>query len=301
MAAWSKALRREGVKIGLVPTMGALHEGHRALMRAARLQCDAVIVSIFVNPTQFGPQEDFSRYPRQLRRDQALCRAEGVDVVFVPDQATMYPEGFQAVVSVPGIARSWEGAARPTHFHGVATIVTKLLCLTNPDSAFFGQKDYQQAALVQRLVMDLNIDCEIAILPTVREPDGLALSSRNVFLSRTERQTAPILYRGLMAGATALQNGCLSAKDIIKDMAKVIAQEPSVHVDYLAVCHPATLESMATVRRDCVLLGAVRLGSIRLLDNLVVKTNPARLKRRGRNRQESGRDAGRRGLRHQKT
>lgn len=272
MAGWSKTLYREGVTIGLVPTMGALHAGHRALMRAARLQCDAVVVSVFVNPAQFGPQEDFSRYPRQLRRDQALCRAEGVDVVFAPATASMYPDGFQTVVSVPAIARCWEGAARPTHFQGVATVVTKLLSLVRPDLAFFGQKDYQQAALIRQLVTDLNIDCDIVVLPTVRESDGLALSSRNVYLSRMERQAAPVLYRSLKAGAEALRKGTRSAKEIIRMMAGVLAQEPMAHVDYLAVCNPATLEPLTMVRSDCVLLGAVRMGSIRLIDNLVVRT-----------------------------
>ena len=261
--------------------MGALHAGHRALIRAARLECDAVVVSIFVNPTQFGPREDLSRYPRRIRPDLALCRAEGVDVVFAPDSAAMYPEGFQTVVSVPRIARCWEGVARPTHFQGVATVVTKLLCLTRPDAAFFGQKDYQQAALVKQLVADLNIGCTIHILPTVRESDGLALSSRNVFLSRVERQAAPVLYRSLAAGARAIGNGISSAKDVIRAMTDVVAQEPRVRLDYLAVCHPATLESLTTVENECVLLGAVRLGSIRLIDNLVVRAKPAVSKRRG--------------------
>jgi pantoate--beta-alanine ligase len=293
MADWSRTLRREGVKIGLVPTMGALHAGHRALIRAARLECDAVVVSVFVNPTQFGPREDFSRYPRRLHQDQALCRDEGVDVVFAPDQAAMYPDGFQTAVSVPGIARSWEGAARPLHFQGVATIVTKLLCLIQPDAAFFGQKDYQQAMLIRRLVADLNIGCAIAVLPTVREADGLALSSRNVYLSPVELKAAPVLYRGLTAGAEALRKGTRSTKDIIRIMTDVIAQEPRVRVDYLAVCDPATLESLTTVRNECVLLGAVRVGTIRLIDNLAVTITQAGSKRRGGARTGSGRHAGR--------
>jgi pantoate--beta-alanine ligase len=210
----------------------------------------------------------------------------------------MYPEGFQTVVSVPGVARSWEGVARPTHFQGVATVVTKLLCLTRPDAAFFGQKDYQQAALVTQLVADLNIGCTIELVPTVRESDGLALSSRNVFLSRVERQAAPVLYRSLAAGSEAIRNGVRSAKDVIRAMAETAAQEPRARVDYLAVCHPVTLESLATVEGECVLLGAVRLGSIRLIDNLVVKATPAILKRRRGTEVASGRHAGRRGLRH---
>ena len=212
----------------------------------------------------------------------------------------MYPEGFQTVVSVPGIARCWEGMTRPTHFQGVATVVAKLLCLIKPAVAFFGQKDYQQAALIQRLTRDLNIGCTIVVFPTVREPDGLALSSRNVYLSRAERAAAPVLYRGLMAGAETLRKGTRSSKDIIRVMAEVIAQEPKVRIDYLAVCHPVTLESLATVRHECVLLGAVRLGTIRLIDNLLVTAGPG-LKHRGGKKMDSGGDAGRGTLGHQKT
>lgn len=301
MAAWSRSVSREGVTVGLVPTMGALHAGHRALIRAARLQCDAVVVSIFVNPTQFGPREDFSRYPRQLRRDQAFCRAEGADIVFAPETAAMYPDGFQTVVSVPAIARSWEGMVRPAHFQGVATVVAKLLCLIRPTVAFFGQKDYQQSALIQRLVTDLNMGCSIVVLPTVRESDGLALSSRNVYLSRADRAAAPVLYRALTAGAETLHQGIRSSKEIIRVMTDVIAREPRVRIDYLAVCHPATLESLATVQNDCVLLGAVRLGSIRLIDNVVVTAGPTGSKHRGGKRTDSGGDTGRRTLGHQKT
>jgi pantoate--beta-alanine ligase len=281
--------------------MGALHAGHRALIRAARLQCDAVIVSIFVNPTQFGPREDFLRYPRPLRRDQALCRAEGVDVVFAPDEELMYPEGFQTLVSVPHLARYWEGAARPMHFQGVATIVTKLLCLTKPDVAVFGQKDYQQSVLVRRLNADLNIGCTIAVHPTVRESDGLALSSRNAYLSRRERRAAPVLYRSLLAGASSLRSGAGSAKDIVRVMAGVIAQEPMARPEYLAVCHPTTLEPLTTIREDCVLLGAVRLGSVRLIDNFMVTADEAGSTRRGGKRLQSGRNAGGRALRDKQT
>lgn len=293
MTRWTAALRRQGVTIGLVPTMGALHAGHRTLIRAARLRCDALVVSIFVNPTQFGPREDFARYPRRLRDDQALCRSEGVDVVFAPDTASMYPDGFQTVVSVPGIARCWEGAVRPTHFQGVATIVTKLLCLIRPDVAFFGQKDYQQAALIRQLVTDLNIGCHVAVHPTVREPDGLARSSRNVYLSPVERQAAPVLYRSLRAGAEALRKGTHSSKEIIRAMAEVMTHERLARVDYLAVCDVATLEPLTTVRGKCVLLGAVRIGPVRLIDNLPARTSKGPSK--------SGGHAGRRTLRHEKT
>jgi pantoate--beta-alanine ligase len=275
MSAWSHQLHREGVTIGFVPTMGALHAGHRSLIRAARLRCDAVVVSIFVNPTQFGSTEDFSRYPRQLRRDQAVCRAEGADAVFAPHVNAIYPVGFQTVVRVPAVATRWEGASRPTHFQGVATIVTKLLCLVQPDLVFFGQKDYQKSALIRRLVLDLNLGCRVVVHPTIREPDGLALSSRNIYLSPTERQAAPLLYRGLQAGAHAIRTGTRSGPQIIQIMKRLIAREPLARIDYLAVCDPASLEPLSTVRSRCVLLGALRVGTIRLIDNLLV--SPAKI------------------------
>lgn len=268
MTQWSRNLQRQGVRIGLVPTMGALHAGHQALIRAARLQCDAVIVSIFVNPTQFGPTEDYSRYPRQLRRDQSLCRKEGVDVVFAPETAAMYPPGFQTAVSLPDLSQRWEGTSRPTHFQGVATVVTKLLCLTRPDRAFFGQKDYQQTVLVRRLASDLNIDCTVVVHPTVREPDGLALSSRNVFLTPAQRTVAPVLYQSLRAGAESIEGGIRSADAVIRIMKRRLTDAPRAKLDYLAVCDRATLAPLKMVREDCVLLGAIRLGRIRLIDNL---------------------------------
>jgi pantoate--beta-alanine ligase len=270
MADWSQRLHREGVTIGFVPTMGALHEGHRTLIRAARLACDAVVVSIFVNPTQFGPTEDLSKYPRQLRLDRALCRKEGIDIVFVPGTKTMYPAGSQTVVTVPSIARRWEGEARPHHFQGVATIVTKLLCLIQPDRAWFGQKDYQQAALVQQLVKDLNLPTRLVIHPTVRESDGLALSSRNVYLTNRERQAAPMLFRALQAGAAAIRAGERRGPMIQRHMTRVVATEPLATVEYLAVCDPLTLEPLSIVHGRAVLLGALRIGTVRLLDNLLV-------------------------------
>lgn len=270
MADWSRRLHREGVTIGFVPTMGALHEGHRALIRAARLACDAVVVSIFVNPTQFGPTEDLSKYPRQLRLDRALCRKEGVDVVFAPSTKTMYPAGSQTIVTVPAIARRWEGEARPHHFQGVATVVTKLLCLVQPDKSWFGQKDYQQAALVQQLVKDLNLPGRLIVHPTVREADGLALSSRNVYLANRQRQAAPVLYRALQAGAAAIRAGERRGAAIQRHMARVVAAEPLATVEYLAVCDSLTLEPLSTISRHTVLLGALRIGSVRLLDNLLI-------------------------------
>ena len=262
MAAWSRRLRREGVMIGFVPTMGALHAGHRALIRAARLACDAVVVSIFVNPTQFGPTEDLSKYPRQLGLDRALCQA-------------MYPPGAQTVVTVPVIARRWEGEVRPHHFQGVATVVTKLLCLVQPDKTWFGQKDYQQAALVRQLMGDLSLPGRLIVHPTVREPDGLALSSRNVYLSASNRQVAPVVYRALQAGAAAIRGGERRGRQIQGCMARVVAQEPLAATEYLAVCDPLTLEPLTTVRRKTVLLAALRIGDVRLLDNKLVLVRSA--------------------------
>jgi pantoate--beta-alanine ligase len=286
MTAWSERLRREGVTIGFVPTMGALHAGHRALIRAARLRCDALVVSIFVNPTQFGPTEDLARYPRALRSDRVMCREEGVDVCCEPSAAAMYPEGFQTVVTVPAVAQRWEGEMRPHHFSGVATVVTKLFGIVRPHLALFGQKDFQQAALVRRLVEDLNLGVEIIVRPTVRELDGLAMSSRNVYLSSEERVIAATLYKSLQAGAEAIRKGTIDASAVQAMMTTVIGKNPALTIDYLAVCDPLTLEPLSTVSSKAVLLGAVRLGSVRLIDNLIVTASPNRSQRtlRGRRR-----------------
>ena len=271
MAAWSAAHHRESVTIGLVPTMGALHAGHRALIRAARLSCDAVVVSLFVNPAQFGPKEDFSRYPRKPRADAALCAKEGVDVLFAPPAGEIYPDGFQTTVSIPKLARRWEGELRPGHFDGVATVVTKLLTLVRPAAAFFGQKDFQQAVVIKRLVEDLNLGARVIVYPTVREADGLALSSRNVFLTPGQRRAAPVLFQALKAGRAAIRDGGRSGAAIHQVMRKVVGKESLARIDYLAVCDPDTLEPLKHIRDRAVLLGAIRIGKIRLIDNLLVK------------------------------
>ena len=271
LTTWRNRWQREGVTIGCVPTMGALHDGHRTLIRAARVQCDALVVSIFVNPTQFGPTEDLAKYPRPIAKDRALCREEGVDVCFEPTATSMYPGGFQTVVSVPALARRWEGHVRPHHFAGVATVVTKLFSLIRPHRAWFGQKDFQQAALVQRLVKDLNLGVDIIVRTTVREADGLAMSSRNVYLSAEDRATATILYAGLQAGAAAIRQGTRDGKAIQERMTAVILSHPSASVDYLAVCDPVSLEPLVRVAGRIVLLGAIRLGRVRLIDNLIVQ------------------------------
>ena len=271
MTIWSERLRRDGMTIGLVPTMGALHEGHRSLIRAARLQCDGLVVSIFVNPTQFGPTEDLAEYPRLIAKDHTLCRTEGVDVCFEPSPTAMYPGGFKTTVTVPAITRRWEGKSRPHHFPGVATVIVKLFGIVRPHRALFGQKDYQQSTLARQLALDLNLNVQIIVRPTVRERDGLALSSRNVYLSPEERRIAPLLYHALQAGRQAIERGARDARRVQEVMKKVIAGEPGIKVDYLAVCNPVTLEPLTTIDRQAVLLGAVRIGSVRLIDNVAVR------------------------------
>ncbi|MCX5723321.1 MAG: pantoate--beta-alanine ligase [Nitrospirae bacterium] len=270
MAAWSERLRREGLTIGFVPTMGALHDGHRALIRAARLQCDALVVSIFVNPTQFGPTEDLAKYPRPIAADRTLCREEGVDVCFEPTADTMYPEGFQTMVTVPEIAQRWEGVARPHHFAGVATVVTKLFGIVRPHLALFGQKDYQQAMAVKRLVTDLNLGVTIDVRPTIREQDGLAMSSRNRYLSPENRQAATILYQALQAGRRAIQAGRRHASMVERIMRQTVEQEPAALIEYFALCDPASLAPLTHITGRVLLLGAIKIGTVRLLDNVVV-------------------------------
>ena len=270
MTAWARGLQRERVTIGLVPTMGALHDGHRSLIRAARLACDAVAVSVFVNPLQFGPLEDFDRYPRTPAGDLRLCEEEGTDVVFAPDARALYPPEFETAVSVQRLTRRFEGLSRPGHFGGVTTVVAKLLNIVRPELAFFGQKDYQQAVVIERLVEDLNLDTEIVVCPTVREPDGLALSSRNRFLVPEERKAATVLYEALSAGRRLIRAGERSAKRVEAAMTKLIWAEPLARLDYLAVAHPATLDEVRVVRGRVVLLLAVWIGTTRLIDNMVV-------------------------------
>jgi pantoate--beta-alanine ligase len=270
MVAWSERLRREGVTVGFVPTMGALHDGHRSLIRAARLRCDALVVSIFVNPAQFSPTEDLSAYPRPIAHDRALCREEGVDVCFEPTAQGMYPDGFQTTVTVAALARRWEGEARPHHFSGVATVVTKLFGMVQPHLALFGQKDYQQAVLVRKLAEDLNLGVAIQIGQTVRERDGLAMSSRNVYLSADERRIAPLLSQALRAGRQMIMSGRRHVAAIERNMRQTIEQAPTIQVEYLAVCDQDNLEPLSVVADRAVLLGAVRIGSVRLIDNLLV-------------------------------
>jgi len=264
------AVRVAGSVVGLVPTMGALHEGHLSLVRAARHECDVVAMSIFVNPLQFGAGEDLEAYPRDLDRDLVLARDEGVDVVFVPSVDEMYPSPPETSVVVPGLAATMEGASRPTHFAGVATVVAKLLNVAGPCRAYFGEKDYQQLVVVRRMTADLSFPVEVVGCPIVREADGLARSSRNVYLTPEERAAAPVLHRALQEGRAAIDAGERDAGAVAHRLRAVIATEPLAQVDYAEAVDPATLRPPERLRGEVRLLVAARFGRPRLLDNLAV-------------------------------
>jgi pantoate--beta-alanine ligase len=253
--------------LGLVPTMGALHDGHLSLVRRAREACDAVAMSIFVNPAQFGPSEDLARYPRPLERDLALAEAAGVDLVFNPPLEEMYPDGFATDVEVGGPSARWEGERRPGHFQGVATVVTKLFTIITPQRAYFGEKDYQQLSVVTRLVADLTLPVEIVPCAIVREPDGLALSSRNVYLTPEERQYATALFRALQAGRARVAAGERDAERVRGALEAVLGDTPGVTPVYGAVVDPHTLEPLERIGPGARALIAARLGAVRLIDN----------------------------------
>jgi pantoate--beta-alanine ligase len=257
-------------RVGLVPTMGALHEGHLSLVRHARADDDVVVVSIFVNPTQFGPSEDFARYPRDPDRDLTLLRDLGTDLVFMPPVEEIYPEGFDTYVEVEKLTQVLEGASRPGHLRGVATVVTKLFNIVQPHRAYFGQKDAQQLAVIRRLTRDLDLPVEVVGLPTVREPDGLAMSSRNAYLSPEERKAALVLYRSLEAAQELWRSGVRDASLIRRRMDEVLAAEPLARVDYVSVADVDTLEELETVERPALVSLAVRIGKTRLIDNVTL-------------------------------
>jgi pantoate--beta-alanine ligase len=265
-----RALRTNGRSIGLVPTMGALHAGHVSLVRAAREQCDAVVVSIFVNPTQFGPNEDFAKYPRTWDADCALLESEGVDLILAPIATEMYPAGASTFVEVEGVSDRLDGASRPGHFHGVSTVVAKLFHIVSPDKAFFGQKDAAQVAVLRKMVRDLNFDLELVVCPTVREADGLALSSRNRYLSVEERRQALVLSRALQRVEERVAQGVLDAATLIDDALAVLASEPGIRLDYFKVVDRDTLEDVADVRNSALAAIAVFVGPTRLIDNAVI-------------------------------
>ncbi|RPJ29077.1 MAG: pantoate--beta-alanine ligase [Chloroflexi bacterium] len=256
--------------VGLVPTMGYLHEGHFSLVRHAKEECEYVVVSIFVNPTQFGPQEDLSKYPRDLDRDLSLLESLGVDLVWVPTAEAMYPPGYQTWVEVETVTRPLEGAMRPGHFRGVTTIVAKLFNGVQPDRAYFGQKDAQQAAVIRQMRRDLNFPIEIVICPIVREPDGLAMSSRNVYLDPEERNAATVLYRSLNATKNAYENGERQAENLRQIMKDVLASEPLAQMQYVSCADYDTLEELEKVTGKTLLSMAVFFGKTRLIDNFVL-------------------------------
>jgi pantoate--beta-alanine ligase len=271
MSSLARKLRRENKTVGFVPTMGALHEGHLALVREARQMCDIVIVSIFVNPTQFNDKKDLDKYPRDLTTDAALLAEYQADYVFAPDIDEIYPNGFSTYVYVENLTETLEGASRPGHFRGVATVVTILFNTIRPDFAFFGQKDAQQVAVIKRLTTDLGFDTEIVVIPIVREESGLAMSSRNARLNTEERQKASIIYKALREAKIAVKNGERNAVNLHEIVRKTIETEPLAQIDYIAVVDNETLEPVEKIGESAVLIAvAVRFGNIRLIDNTVL-------------------------------
>lgn len=266
-------LRAERRCIGLVPTMGALHEGHLSLVRAAKAHCNAVVTTIFVNPTQFAPGEDFAKYPRTFEADCALLEKEGVDVLFAPEAAEMYPAGASTVVKVADLSDRLDGQSRPGHFIGVATVVAKLFNIVQPNHAFFGQKDAAQVAVLRRMVRDLHFNLELVVCPTVREADGLAMSSRNRYLSPEQRQQALVLSRALRRVEAEIGAGLVDAPALIDAGLAVLADEPEIRVDYFSVVDPNTLEDVVDVTAGALVAVAAVVGPARLIDNVVI---PAR-------------------------
>jgi len=271
MQNWAARARRQGYSIGFVPTMGALHQGHLSLIRRARRENDAVIASLFVNPLQFGPKEDLKKYPRTLAKDLALLKKERADIVFVPSAEAMYGSGYTTTIRVPSLDGILEGATRPGHFEGVATVVAKLFHIVQPTRAYFGQKDYQQVRVIGRLIKDLNLPIRLVACPTIREADGLACSSRNRYLSAREREEAVKLYQALFLGRELVSEKIMTtAAQLVARLHQIFSRIPKCKVDYLAVADPETLEPMKKIRRPALLLAAVRIGKTRLIDNIVI-------------------------------
>jgi pantoate--beta-alanine ligase len=271
MQALAESLRKQGKRIGVVPTMGYLHEGHVSLIKLAREKNDVVITTLFVNPTQFGPDEDFERYPRNFERDQEVADQAGTDVLFSPESNEMYPAGYATIVEVEGVSSILEGKFRPTHFRGVTTVVAKLLSITKPHEAVFGGKDAQQAFLIRRMVKDLNLDVQILVAPTVRELDGLALSSRNAYLTQDERSRATALYRSLQYAEKRVSQGERSATRLRSEMAEILSRSQPTKVDYVAFVDPKSFKEVELAEPPSVLVAlAVWFGSTRLIDNMLV-------------------------------
>jgi len=256
--------------VGLVPTMGYLHAGHISLVRQAKKDNSSVVVSVFVNPTQFGPGEDFEKYPRDLEGDAELLKEEGVDAVFAPEAIEMYPADFSSRVEVTGITQKLEGNCRPGHFRGVTTVVNKLFNIVRPDKAYFGQKDAQQAVVINKMVKDLDMNLDVVTCPTIREEDGLAMSSRNVYLSYEDRQAATVLYRSLMLTKDLYEHGERNAETIRKEIVRLIKTEELARIDYVSVADPVTLDELDEITGKALVSMAVKFGKTRLIDNVVL-------------------------------
>jgi len=269
MQSFSEALRNQGKKIAFVPTMGFFHEGHLNLMREGRKRGDCVVVSIYVNPTQFGPNEDFSSYPRDFERDCELAEGVGVDVIFYPSNEEMYPDHYHTYVTVERLTENLCGLSRPVHFRGVATVCTKLFNMVKPHVAIFGQKDFQQLTVIKRMVQDLNMDLEVVGMPTTREADGLAMSSRNTYLSNKERSTALSLSRSLKMAKASYEGGERDALKIIGSACAFIEEHPHAVIDYVKICDIRTMQDVSRMEGPCVMALAVKVGKTRLIDNYV--------------------------------
>jgi pantoate--beta-alanine ligase len=265
-----RATRQKTQRLGFVPTMGALHEGHLALVRAAKAQSDVVAASIFVNPLQFGPKEDLSKYPRRFERDREMLEKEGVEILFAPSVEEMYPEKAITYVDVEGLSDKLDGKSRPGHFRGVSTVVSKLFHIVQPNLAFFGQKDAAQVAIIRRMVRDLNIPVEIVVCPIVRDPDGLAMSSRNAYLDAEQRKSALVLYRSLLYVQNLFQQGERNAATLIAAGIKIFSEEPSVRLDYFEMVNPETLEPIEEITRGTLVAVAAYVGTTRLIDNILL-------------------------------
>ena len=271
MSTLVKIFKKEGKSISLVPTMGYLHEGHLSLVRAARKHTDVVVMSIFVNPMQFGPKEDFEKYPRDLKRDEQLATSAGVDIIFNPSVNDMYPSGYSTYVSVEGLTDTLCGSSRPGHFKGVTTVVSKLFEIIRPNIAYFGQKDAQQAIVIKKMTEDLNMGIEIKIMPIIRESDGLAMSSRNIYLSDTERKDALVLYESLKKAEDMVRSGEQDAGKIVKVIEGTIRSVESARIDYVSVVGTKNLKKVKTISGEVLVALAVFIGRTRLIDNIIVK------------------------------
>jgi pantoate--beta-alanine ligase len=272
MYKMATSARRRASAIGFVPTMGALHEGHLSLIRRARRDNDFVVVSIFVNPSQFGKGEDFAKYPRPRKRDIAFCRKERADVLFCPGQGQIYPQGYKTYVNVEGLSGVLCGESRPGHFRGVATVVAKLLNIVRPDTLYLGRKDAQQAIIIAKMVRDLDFPAKVKVMPTIREKSGLALSSRNAYLNRKEREDARVIPKSLKLAALLIKGGQRDAGTIIRRMREIIGKKKNIKIEYISIADNSSLEPLKKVKHGCMIAMAVRIGRTRLIDNITVTT-----------------------------